>query len=652
MSKILRTSLLAGSATLGLCLVSSGNAAFADSSTGDLLQQVESYSLEMEEPFVEDTEAQFTGASKFSDVSPGDWAFQALDDLVQRYDCLKGYPNGTYRGNRALTRYEFAAGLNACLQQIERLIAETTAEFATREDLAVLRRLMEEFEQELALLGVRVDNLEGRVAFLEDNQFSTTTKLNGVMMTNLDIATGDRAKIYGMDNADYNDLSVLNGFNGNLSSAAAASSFAQIIDRNNMLGLFQGLGVVDSITMGQLVNSADAAFNLANNLSATQIQTFLSDLDIINDTQNSAGGSNTQADDFNRDRNNALAFGYRARLAFDTSFTGRDLLRVRLQARNLQNLKRFGTGTEQSVPNFYGFRADDDVNINKVHYRFPASDNVVLHVGASQIVLDDIIDSHSTSPYALTGIPLGLAYNNLLFESQGIPGAAVGANIRFNKMLGLDIAYIAQNANDANKGLFGGSFILPIQLNVKVGDDVKLAFAYARSYAPGGFRTAENIVLSTTASVLGQSPFIWVDSNGNIRESATSANHYHFAGTWDVSDDFNISGYLGYLNGVAESGVRKGDNADMWTWGLNLAFPDLFKENDVIVAGFGMLPYLASADNGPSDRSPAYMANLEYRFPLTDNIQIAPAIYAVFNPNGNPNNDTIFAGMIRTLLKF
>jgi hypothetical protein len=319
---------------------------------------------------------------------------------------------------------------------------------------------MEEFEQELALLGVRVDNLEGRVAFLEDNQFSTTTKLNGVMITNLDIATGRRAKIFGLNGAEYFDLGLLD----NLNAAATPASVANIIDQNRMIGLFEEGGTVDSITLGEYL--------AANPLVINQ---FIEDLDAIH-----AAGNDT-ATNFRTDRNNALAFGYRARLAFDTSFMGRDRLRIRLQARNLQNLKRFGTGTEQSVPNFYGFAANNNVGINKVHYRFPASDNVVLHVGAAQIVLDDIIDSHSTSPYALTGIPLGLAYNNLLFESQGIPGAAIGANIRFNEMLGLDIAYIAQDANDANLGVFGGSYILPVQLNVKVGDDVKLAFAYARS---------------------------------------------------------------------------------------------------------------------------------------------------------------------------
>ena len=63
----------------------------------------------------EETLEQVTSVSQFSDVQPTDWAFQALQSLVERYGCIAGYPNGTYRGNRALTRYEFAAGLNACL---------------------------------------------------------------------------------------------------------------------------------------------------------------------------------------------------------------------------------------------------------------------------------------------------------------------------------------------------------------------------------------------------------------------------------------------------------------------------------------------------------------------------------------------------------
>jgi hypothetical protein len=122
---------------------------------------------------------QVTSVSQFSDVQPTDWAFQALQSLVERYGCIAGYPNGTYRGNRALSRYEFAAGLNSCLDRVNELIATATADMVTKQDLATLQRLQEEFSAELATLRGRVDALEGRTAELEANQFSTTTKLKG-----------------------------------------------------------------------------------------------------------------------------------------------------------------------------------------------------------------------------------------------------------------------------------------------------------------------------------------------------------------------------------------------------------------------------------------------------------------------------------------
>lgn len=119
--------------------------------------------------------SQVTNVSELSDVSPGDWAFEALRNLVERYGCIASYPDGTFRGNRALTRYEFAAGLNACLQQIEQLIARSVSNI-TREDLETLQRLTQDFKAELTSLRGRVDAVENRVAILEANQFSVTTK--------------------------------------------------------------------------------------------------------------------------------------------------------------------------------------------------------------------------------------------------------------------------------------------------------------------------------------------------------------------------------------------------------------------------------------------------------------------------------------------
>ncbi|MBN4006676.1 iron uptake porin [Nostoc sp. LPT] len=123
--------------------------------------------------------AQVTSVSQLSDVQPTDWAFQALQSLVERYGCIAGYPNQTYRGNRAMTRYEFAAGLNACLDRINELIATATGDLVNKQDLATLQKLQEQFAAELATLRGRVDAVEARTAELEANRFSTTTKLNG-----------------------------------------------------------------------------------------------------------------------------------------------------------------------------------------------------------------------------------------------------------------------------------------------------------------------------------------------------------------------------------------------------------------------------------------------------------------------------------------
>ena len=164
------------------------NAAFADEAS----QQVTPVSSLSQEP---NSMGQVTSVSQFSDVQPTDWAFQALQSLVERYGCIAGYPNGTFRGNRAMTRYEFAAGLNACLNRINELIATATADLVKKEDLATLQRLQEEFSAELATLRGRVDALEARTAQLEANQFSTTTKLVGEAVFSLSEAFGDRQAV-------------------------------------------------------------------------------------------------------------------------------------------------------------------------------------------------------------------------------------------------------------------------------------------------------------------------------------------------------------------------------------------------------------------------------------------------------------------------
>jgi hypothetical protein len=180
MSKFIKwKSLLVAPALLGTTLALSSVAHAADAPSKEAttqastIGQIENYSNEG----LNNSAEQVTSVSELKDVQPTEWAFEALRSLVERYGCIVGYPDRTFRGNRALTRWEFAAGLNACINTVERLIQENVA--VLRADIDKLKRLAKEFESELAALGARVDNLEGRVSFLEDHQFSTTTKLQG-----------------------------------------------------------------------------------------------------------------------------------------------------------------------------------------------------------------------------------------------------------------------------------------------------------------------------------------------------------------------------------------------------------------------------------------------------------------------------------------
>ncbi|MBV6623921.1 MAG: carbohydrate porin [Rivularia sp. (in: Bacteria)] len=124
--------------------------------------------------------AQVTSVDSLSDIQPSHWAYQSVESLVERYGCVAGYPDGTYRGNRSMTRYEFAALLNGCLDRITELIAASSNNSTSTTDMAAVNALRDEFSAELATLRGKVDGLDYRVSELEGaNKFSTTAKLKG-----------------------------------------------------------------------------------------------------------------------------------------------------------------------------------------------------------------------------------------------------------------------------------------------------------------------------------------------------------------------------------------------------------------------------------------------------------------------------------------
>ena len=223
------------------------------------------------------TSQNVTSVSQLSDVKPTDWAFTALQSLVERYGCIAGYPDRTYRGNQSTSRYEFAAGVNSCLDKINEIIAAGLADKVNKQDLETLQKLQGEFSSEINALRGRIIDLRNQTNKLEKSRFSTTTKLNGEV-------------IFG---------------------AIAAS-----------------------------------------------------------------GGP--------KDGKSNVIFGDRVRLVLNTSFTGKDLLRTRLE---MGNLLVGGNGTANTIGNTVGTNTSrvgfasgvestaNSANMNLLFYRFPAFDN-------------------------------------------------------------------------------------------------------------------------------------------------------------------------------------------------------------------------------------------------------------------------------------
>ena len=115
--------------------------------------------------------AQVATSAQFSDVVPGDWAYTALQNLSESYGCVDNAYTQNLKNGQALTRYEAAALINACLDNGLSASVEGVTSDASR--------LTDEFASEMAILKGRVDGLETRVNEFQAGQFASSTKLSG-----------------------------------------------------------------------------------------------------------------------------------------------------------------------------------------------------------------------------------------------------------------------------------------------------------------------------------------------------------------------------------------------------------------------------------------------------------------------------------------
>jgi hypothetical protein len=454
---------------------------------------------------------QVTSITQFSDVRPTDWAYQALNNLVERYGCVAGYPSGSFAGGQSMTRYEAAALLNACLDRV----TEVTDE---------LKRLQNEFAQELAVIRGRVDSMEAKVSQLEATQFSTTTKLKG--------------------EATF----VLGGVDGYKTKT------------------------------GEVANTA---------------------------------------------------FNYDVRLNFDTSFSGKDLLRTRLRSSNFST-DPFGSSSSLfKLDKSDNTQSDigDNVVIDRLYYQFPAFNNsTTLTVGAKvrnteMAWIPSAYRSEILDFFSVAGAPgvynkaVGAGFG-ALWTQKGSQGFLAGVN------------YVAKNGDNSDTGVFNeaGGIDTLAQIGYR-GENWGIGAGYR--YGTEGTRVRIFNGLN--------------GANGTLAPGQTS-NGYSINAYWQPKQSGwapSVSAGYGWntVSGTASSAT----NSQSWFAGLQW--------DDVLLNGNSAGIAVGQAPTG-ADLEKATLLEIFYKYQVSDNISVTPAIIYGSDNQRLSNNSSNWGGVIQTKFTF
>jgi hypothetical protein len=484
---------------------------------------------------------QVTSINQFSDVRPTDWAYQALSNLIERYGCVAGYPDGSFRGGRAMSRYEAAALLNACLDRI----SEVTDE---------LKRLMKEFEKELAVLRGRVDGLEAKVGELEASQFSTTTKLRG----KVEMVVGGTS--YTGDYGRYDNLETRNA-------------------------------------------------------------------------QGSAVGPQPQE---------AVSFNYRTTLSLDTSFTGKDLLYTRLRSGNYNN-SAFGGNANSYVPLAMLDVAnsnDDVLKIDKLWYNFPVfGRNGMVFVGPR-------IENY----YMLASQPTVYGQGDFIlkyFKDRGAPGVygnSSGAGAGFwlattpgtgGERLSWSNSYVARDGSNGN----------PIQGGIGT-DHSEGKFVSQLAYGSRQWQISTAYAYTQANMTMGRGTPLGAQS---VRPES-NASSWALNAFWQPSDSGWIPSLsLGYeISWFNSEALVDGARSQSQSWMAGLQWDDAFAEGNGLGFGIGGAQWLTALKGGDTPDDGNMLMELWYRFQVTDNISITPALFYLSRPFGQLTGSSARYGGVGT----
>lgn len=345
-----------------------------------------------------------------------------------------------------------------------------------------------------------------------------------------------------------------------------------------------------------------------------------------------AGGN--KANSRTKPINENLVLSDRVRLSLASSFTGKDELQVRLQARNTPELEDF-TGTQMAN---LGFDGDDEnkVEIDELEYRFPLGKQTRMTLYALGGGLGDFVPSvNPLFSGSGDGSISTFGRENPIRRQGG--GAGIGISHNLNDSLNFSLGYVTSNAANPEQGIFASPYGAIAQLTLAPTKTTALSFTYVHSY---------NSVNTGTGSELTGDPF-------NNRANAIAANSFGAEAAWQLNPSITLGGRIGFIQAQAED-LPTTPSAAISTWAVLLAIRDINQEDSF--AGFvvGQPPKITHNSFGDDFEDQHTSLHLEafYHFQFTDNMAITPGLFVITNPEHNNSNDTIYVGTVRTTFTF
>jgi hypothetical protein len=481
--------------------------------------------------------AKVTSVSQLTDVRPTDWAFQSLQSLVERYGCIAGYPDQTFRGNRALTRSEFAAGLNTCLERINEQISAIDG--VTQADRQTIQRLQTEFVTELATLKGRVDQLDTTTATLEKQQFSPTTKLTGQAIF-----------------------------------AVNAGGFS-----------------------GDRIIAPRGAIVATEQPNATSLYRFSFDL--------------------------------------NTSFTGKDLLKLRLLAGSPGIGDNAAGYLEPNLGSVLDFAVPGrtQISLGRAYYTFAATPDLSVTLG-SQMVAPDFIDKNRYANVSFRDFSTSALVNNFILLPRPF-GAGAAIDWKPNKgpfsLRGVYIASSGSASLPENQQFFGGGRPQDIRL-----------FPVSGGGATGGLFGDPYTGIIEAEYAPSKAFSVRLQYSGG---ELLGSNFKVFGVNADLALTRQVGLFARYGTGSYPDTLF-GDIKPQY-WSAGVGFNDLLQKGDV--AGIGVAqPFIVSTVGN------ATQTNFEafYNIPVSPKIRVTPLIQVISNAGNQRSNGAIVTGTLRAVFAF